>query len=198
MLFLVHLDTLQVWTFDLSFLVISMLLLNHVDFLQCSWKPLLMGYRHRYCLISMSPKHEKLTFYIPYIFYYRNKKSFLFMLSFKLVKLWCLFLVFSDSVGVATKNIPTPGTDAELLLFYPVFGGSTGSQHSCSVFTTSAMNVQGKTEQLSYKLTWARVQWSKFTVMRSFNLIPETAMNRWGHILANECNTHCCCQEALV
>lgn len=54
------------------------------------------------------------------------------MLSFKLVKLWCLFLVFSDSVGVATKNIPTTGMDAELLLFYPLFGGSNGSQHSCS------------------------------------------------------------------
>lgn len=54
------------------------------------------------------------------------------MLSFKLVKLWCMFLVFSACAGVATKNTPTPGKYAELLLFYPLFGGSNGSQHSCS------------------------------------------------------------------
>lgn len=125
-------DTVQFWIFDISLLVIFTLLLNHVDLLGCSWKPPPMGYRHWYCLISMSPKHEKFTFYILYICYYRKKKSCLFMPSFKMVKLRCLFLVISACAGMATKNTPTPGMDAELLLFYPLFGGSNGSQHNCS------------------------------------------------------------------
>lgn len=158
-----------------------------------SWKPFLMGYRHWYCLISTSPKHEKFTFYIPYIFYNRNIFNFCSLLSKAVVS---GFGLFWQCRAVNQEHIhPWHGCRA-IAILSPLWREQWEStQLFCR---TSSMNVQGKTEQLSHKLTWERVQWSKFTVMRSFNLIPETARNRWGHVLANECNMHYCCQEALV
>lgn len=124
-------DTLQVLKFDLSFLVTFRLLLSHADFLQCSSKPLLNG--------SQALVLKEFRFLHTLYRLLQKAESLLFMASFKMVKVWC-------------RNSHQEHTQAwegcrAIVTLRPLWREQR--QLFC---TTSTMNVQGKTVQLSYNL----------------------------------------------